>query len=122
MSALRHQIYNYSKGHVSHNLTTLLRDGDFRGLVQLLAGLPLAHLYRIQARLRGWSNYPIALILLEIAGNLAGPWSLWQSYQRVKREGRSAPYIPVQERSVGVPETLAVEAPQYATVGDSQQA
>ena len=122
MSALRCQIYNYSKGHVSHNLTTLLRDSDFRGLVQLLAGLPLAHLYRIQARLRGWSNYPIALILLEIAGNLAGPWSLWQSYQRVKREGRSQPYIPVQERSTGVPETLEVEVPQYATVGDSQQA
>jgi hypothetical protein len=30
------------------------------------------------------------LVLLEIRGNLAGPWSLWQSYRRVWREGRSA--------------------------------
>ncbi|HEY9877822.1 MAG TPA: glycosyltransferase [Leptolyngbyaceae cyanobacterium] len=98
MSALRRQIYNYSKGHVSHHLTTLLRDGDFRAIARLLVGLPLVHGHRIYWRLRGWSEYPIRLILWEILGNLTGPWSLWQSHRRVNREGRSAPYVPPSQR------------------------
>ncbi|WP_346289900.1 glycosyltransferase [Sphaerothrix gracilis] len=92
-SALKRQLYNYSKGHVAYNLTTWLQDGDWRGLAQVLLGLPLAHYYRIKERLLGRSDYPISLIWLEIRGNLAGPWSLWQSYRRVKREGRSRPPI-----------------------------
>ncbi len=90
MTALHRQLYNYSKGHVAYNLTTLLEDGDWRGLVQIVLGLPLAHLWRIFERLKGSSNYPISLICLEITGNLAGVWSLWQSHLRVKREGRIA--------------------------------
>lgn len=96
MSALRRQIYNYSKGHVAYHLTTLLRDRDLRSLVRLAIELPRSYIQRIKARLRGRSEYPLSLLLLEIAGNLAGPWSLWQSRQRVKREGRSDPYIPSQ--------------------------
>ncbi|MDP8966685.1 MAG: glycosyltransferase [Cyanobacteriota bacterium] len=122
MAALRRQIYNYSKGHVAYHLTTLLHDGDLRVLARILVGLPLAHASRIYSRLRGWSDYPISLVLLEISGNLAGFWALWQSRQRVKREGRSAPYIPVQERSVAASEPVSLETPQYATVGDSPQA
>jgi GT2 family glycosyltransferase len=98
MAALRRQIYNYSKGHVAYNLTTWLQDGDWRGLVQILVGLPLAHLSRTYDRLRGWSEYPISLILLEILGNLAGPWSLWMSHLRVRREGRSQAYTPPNQR------------------------
>ncbi|AOY80919.1 glycosyltransferase [Moorena producens JHB] len=90
MAELHRQLYNYSKGHVAYNLTTWLQDGDWRGLVQIVLGLPLAHLSRIYQRLRGWSNYPISLIWLEMTGNLAGVWSLWQSHLRVKREGRIA--------------------------------
>lgn len=88
--SLRKQIYNYSKGHVAYHLTTLLRDGDRRALHRLLVELPRTYLKRIYRRLRGRSDYPISLILLEIAGNLAGPWALWQSRRRVRREGRSA--------------------------------
>jgi GT2 family glycosyltransferase len=120
--ALRRQLYNYSKGHISYNLTTWLRDRDWRGLFQILVGLPYAHLYRIQARLRGVSDYPLSLIWLEITGNLAGLWSLWQSYRRVRLEGRSVPYIPVQQRSVASSKPISVEEPQYAAVGDTQQA
>ena len=96
-SALRRQIYGYSKGHVSYHLTTWLRDSDGRALVQLFAALPLYHYQQIRARLLGQSNYPLSLVWLEIAGNLAAPWSLWRSHQRVKREGRSAPYIPLSQ-------------------------
>lgn len=97
LQAFRKQIYNYSKGHVAYHLTTLLNDGDFRALARILVGLPLIHLSRIYYRLRGWTNYPISLVLLEAAGNFAGPWSLWVSRQRVKRIGRSSFSDPVQQ-------------------------
>jgi cellulose synthase/poly-beta-1,6-N-acetylglucosamine synthase-like glycosyltransferase len=99
LKALRRQIYGYSKGHVAYNLTVWLQDRDWRGLVRIFVELPFIHLYRIQSRLRGISHYPVALILLEILGNLAGPWSLWRSHQRVQREGRSNSYIPVAQRA-----------------------
>jgi GT2 family glycosyltransferase len=120
MSELRRQIYNYSKGHVAYHLTTWLRDRDWRGVVQILVGLPLFHVYRIKERLLHRSEYPISLVLLEIAGNLAGPWSLWQSHQRVRQEGRSRAYIPVPERSVSMLNPPLYETPQYATVSDLQ--
>ena len=91
--ALKRQLYGYSKGHVSYNLTTWLRDKDWRGLAQVLLGLPYAHYYRIREFLQGRSDYPISLILLEIRGNLAGPWSLWRSRIRVAKEGRSHPFV-----------------------------
>ena len=120
MPELRHQIYNYSKGHVAYHLTTWLQDRDWRGIWQILIVLPRYHAYRIKERLMGPSDYSIPMVLLEIAGNLAGPWSLWRSRQRVKREGRSEPYIPVSERPVAL-EEMSVNIPQYAT-SESHQA
>ena len=95
---LRKQLFDYSKGHVAYNLTTLLNDGDGRGLVRVLVELPLAHAWRAWLRFRGRSNYPYSLLLLEIAGNLLGPISLWRSFRRVRRLGRSMPYQQVSER------------------------
>lgn len=89
-AALRKQIYDYSKGHVGYHLTTWLHDGDHRGLFRVLVELPRSHLGRIYRRLRGRSHYPLSLLLLEIGGNLAGPWALWRSRRQVRREGRSA--------------------------------
>jgi GT2 family glycosyltransferase len=88
--ALRHQIHCYSKGHVAYHLTTLLRDGDRRALVRLGYSLPKTYLRRAYARLRRRSDYPLHLILTEIAGTLAGPWALWQSRRRVRRFGPGA--------------------------------
>jgi glycosyltransferase involved in cell wall biosynthesis len=96
--ALRRQLYNYSKGGPSYHLVTWLQDGDWRGLWRILVELPYQFAWRFQARLRGWTDYPMSLLGLELVGNLAGPWSLWQSYRRVRREGRSTPYIPVSQR------------------------
>ena len=89
MPALRKQLYDYSKGHVSYHLTTLLRDGDWRALINLLGLLPAYHLSRTVRRLIRRSDYPLSLLSLEVMGNLAGPWALWKSRQRVRREGRS---------------------------------
>ncbi|MBD1913103.1 MULTISPECIES: glycosyltransferase family 2 protein [unclassified Leptolyngbya] len=98
-AALRRQLYGYSKGHVSYNLTTWFRDGDWRGIYQILIGLSSYHLKRLVLWMLGRRDYPLSLILLEIWGNLAGPWSLWQSHRRVEREGKSDRYIPPAERS-----------------------
>ena len=88
--ALRQQIYAYSKGHVAYHLTTLFRDGDWRALLRLGYSLPKVYATRAYVRLRGWSDYPLSLILLEIAGSLAGPFALWKARRRVRRLGPGA--------------------------------
>jgi len=55
--------------------------------------LPLWHLkqcYRwLRSLLRGRKpGWPLSLVLIETAGNLAGPWSLLRSMWRVRRLGR----------------------------------
>jgi len=104
MDALRAQIYGYHKGHVAYHLTTWLRDRDPRALITLAVLLPkyrLRHLAGyVKGRLLGRDYYPLGLILLEIRGNLAGPWALWQSRRRVEREGRNDPYPPNPRQSV----------------------
>jgi len=105
MKALRRQLYNYSKGHVAYHLTTLIRDRDLRALTQLIIHLQVWRVWQIyqyvKALLHRRRRYPLSLILLEIAGNLAGPLGLWMSRKRVKREGHSNPYIPVSQRGEG---------------------
>ena len=40
----------------------------------------------------------MSLIIIEILGNLAGPFALWESRWRVKCQGRSNPNVPVSQR------------------------
>lgn len=98
MSALRRQIYSYSKGHVAYHLTTLLRHGDLRALTRFGWELPTWYARQTVRGFLGRGRYPLRLTIAEIAGSLAGPWSLWKSRRRVSREGRSAPYILPSER------------------------
>jgi GT2 family glycosyltransferase len=89
LKGLRRQIYAYSKGHVAYHLTTWIRDGDRRALIRLICELPLTYARRAYLRLRGWSDYPLALIAVEVAGNLAGPYALWRSRRRARLLGPS---------------------------------
>ncbi len=73
--AFRRQLFAYSKGHVAYHLTTLFRDGDLRVLLYLFVSLPRAYLFRAKSRLLGRTVYPLSLLLLEILGNLIGPWT-----------------------------------------------
>ncbi|GFE71018.1 glycosyltransferase [Chroococcus sp. FPU101] len=98
MKALRRQLFNYSKGIISYHLTTFLHDGDWRGLIAAVFGLPMWQLKRIKERFQRRCPHPIPMILLEFWGNLSGPWSLWISRQRVKRQGKSTPYVAVAQR------------------------
>jgi O-antigen biosynthesis protein len=100
MSALRRQLYNYSKGYVAYHLTTLMKDHDLRALLTLAVRVPGGHIWQILEWLCGRSSYPLSLALLEMAGHFVGPWALWQSRKRVKREGRSDLYVPISHRLI----------------------
>ncbi|MBZ0297734.1 MAG: glycosyltransferase [Anaerolineae bacterium] len=89
MSALKRQIYNYSKGHVAYHLITIFQDNDLRGLVHLLYVVPGWRSRQILGR----SNQSLAIIWQEIRGNLLGPWSLWQARQHVRRENRKYSFV-----------------------------
>jgi GT2 family glycosyltransferase len=97
ISSLRRQIYCYSKGHVAYHLTTLIRDHDLRALLRLAVELPKWHLWRIKEWLLGNRTYPLSLTLLEVTGNLIGPFALWRSRRRVKRSGRSKAFAPITQ-------------------------
>jgi hypothetical protein len=99
MNAFHRQLFYYSRGHVGYLLTTLFRDRDRRALVRLAYELPKGYAWYVKERWLGRSLYPLSLVALEIIGHLQGPWALWQSLRRVKREGRSGPYVPVARRS-----------------------
>lgn len=88
MPSLRRHLYNYGKGHVACHLATLIFDGDLRAMCRLLLELPVMHLRRVISRLCGRSIYPLSLLLIEIIGNLAGPFAFWWSLWRSGRDGR----------------------------------
>jgi hypothetical protein len=98
---LRKQIYAYAKGHVAYQLTTLVRDRDWRAVTRLFLELPRVYWWRIRSRLRGDSPYPLSLVALEVAGTVAAPLAWWRARRRVRRLGRSVPYVPVHARRVG---------------------
>lgn len=115
MAGLRRQLYNYSKGHIGYHLTTLINDRDLRSLVRIGYELPRYYMSCLRQGLRWRSGYPLSLAWLELRGNLAGPWGLWQSWRRVWREGRSGRYIPVAERPIRLEHSARIE------LGDSQK-
>ncbi len=85
MRALRRQIYAYSKGHVAYHVKTWTRYGDTRALFHLALTLPKWQIKKLVRWMRRSNDYPLSLILTEIAGNFAGPWALWRARQRARR-------------------------------------
>jgi GT2 family glycosyltransferase len=120
---LRAQLYNYSKAHVAYHLLTLFRDGDLRALTELVIHLPRWRLREVSERLRGRSAFPCSLVVVEILGNLAGPWALWQAHRRVQRHGRSGSYRSGSARTTELqaipPAALAAPRPPGARVGSA---
>jgi glycosyltransferase involved in cell wall biosynthesis len=106
--ALRQQIAAYSRGHVAYQLITLMRDGDRRALVRLGWSMPKTYIRRTYERLRGYSAYPIRLILMEIAGNLAGPWALARSIRRTRRLGPGARCASVDVAARSAPASVEI--------------
>jgi O-antigen biosynthesis protein len=92
MRSLRRQLYNYSKGHVALHLTTLINDGDPRGMFDIFIRLPRWRMRQLMTQakrsFKGQMRFPLSLVIAETLGNLAGPYALWKSRQRVKQLGR----------------------------------
>ena len=93
IAALRNQVFNYGKGNIAYHLTVLTRDRDWRVLPTVLIFLPLYYLKRLMFWVGGERAYPLKLILLEIAGILAGPWS-WCRSRWVIRQIRRDRQVP----------------------------
>lgn len=83
--ALNRQILNYSKGHAAYHLTTFLRDRDGRGLVRILAEIPMHQVRQLWRCLCGRNQTSIRTIMLEIKGHVLGPIVLWKSRRRVRQ-------------------------------------
>ncbi|GAN33091.1 MAG: glycosyltransferase [Candidatus Brocadia sp. AMX2] len=110
MPSLRHHLYNYGKGQVAYHLATLIFDGDLRALLRLLLELPITHLRRIIHRFYGRNIYPLPLLIIEIIGNLTGPFAFWLSLRRAGREGHRRLYIPANQESIAIPEQMPDKA------------
>ncbi len=85
MPALKRQLYAYSKGHVAYNIKTWQEYGDTRALFHLALTLPKWQFKKLARWVRRSNGYPLALIMTEIAGNLAGPFALRRSRRNVRR-------------------------------------
>ena len=90
--------------------------------MRVVFGLPLSHLWRAQRRIRGHSNYTLALLGIEVAGNLVGPVALWRSRRRVRRLGqryggqRAPGWQPLDAEKPLADYTPAVEVPDTEAV------
>ncbi len=98
LQALGKQTYRYSKSAAAYHLTTLLFDGDRRALKALFWTLPLHYVRRLVSSALGILDYPFSLAWWDVVGYCLGPWCLWRSHIRVRRLGRSTPYVPISAR------------------------
>jgi GT2 family glycosyltransferase len=81
---LARHYFEEGKGHVAGQIHLFLENGDFRA-VRTLLGLPGLHVARLVSAIRGTADaLPPKLLLAELAGNIMGPYALWQSYRRSK--------------------------------------
>lgn len=111
--SFRRQIYNYSKGHVAYHLFTFLRDGDLRGLWRVFFELPGTNLKQAWRHLSKRIDLPPCVTLYQVLGNLAGLFALWRSLRKVKRQGRSGPYVSPAERTAAGPIREEGRAPAF---------
>lgn len=88
--ALTKQLRAYYSGHVAHNVTSLVRDHDPRGLMRLArVGAYVALARARSATGRG----PVSPLMAraQVHGAVRGPLNYVRAQQRVKHEGRSVP-------------------------------
>ncbi len=96
--SLNHQIYSYSKGHVAYHLETWLKDNDWRGFLRVFVDMPKGQLKKLISSMRGRNGFSPSFVLNEIAGNFAGPYALYRAGRRVKKLGKSKPYVPQSQQ------------------------
>jgi O-antigen biosynthesis protein len=100
MQAVSKQWHGYMRSGAGYHLILWLQEGDRRAFKQLFSVLP-QHLWcYVRDRAMGKHQVPWPVVRGELTGYLAGFWGYYQSRQRVKRLGRSAPYVPPELRSL----------------------
>jgi O-antigen biosynthesis protein len=101
MKAFYKQVYGHMKGGTAYHLLLWLQEKDRRGRDQILIQMPLYLKDYFRDRLLQKHKTPWRLMWSELTGYVAGFWGYKQSVDRVKHLGRSAPYIPPQDRAPG---------------------
>lgn len=120
IKAFYRQVYGHMQGGTAFFLTLWLQEKDSRAFWHLFSELPRYYTRRIYERLRGLHQTPWRFLASEMAGYLAGFWGYWQSCQRVKQLGRSAPYVPVEQRGIHLQTVEAVETSVNTPVASLQ--
>ncbi|MBX3084373.1 MAG: hypothetical protein KF716_22240, partial [Anaerolineae bacterium] len=96
MEELQRQMIAYGRAMIVYELQIFFHDHDWRGLWQLAVVLPVYRLRQLvgllMAKARGKPTKTWVLFRWGVQGNIEGFSAYWQSRQRVKRMGRSAPY------------------------------
>ncbi|MBE9030715.1 glycosyltransferase [filamentous cyanobacterium LEGE 11480] len=110
MQALCKQWHGYMRSATCYHLILWRQEQDMRAKRQLFSVLPQGIWGYVCDRIKGKHHVPWMIVGNEISGYFAGFWGYYQSVQRVKRLGRSAPYIPVQQRSTQIEPTPTVAA------------
>ena len=113
LKSLYGQVYNYSKGHVAYHLLTWWEDNDWRGLKRVFWDLPKMHLKALFKSMNGRSAFPLSFIIKEIMGSLIGPLALFKSWRRVKKLGKSEPYVLPSERYQEQPASIKTFASRH---------
>lgn len=115
IDALKRQIYNYSKSQLAYHLITVKQDRDLRGLVNAFYAYPKWLLERMLLKMTGRGDWPAWFIWAQIRGYLASPIGFVRALRYVKKQGRSAPYVPV--RRVPITQECQDHAAPQAPVG-----
>jgi O-antigen biosynthesis protein len=103
MTALRKQQQHYMRSASACQLLVWQQDGDRRALQQMLKDMPIYLCQYVWKRLKGENKIPWSIVGSEFYGYYIGFWAYYQSKRRVKRLGRSAPYIPPADRPIPDP-------------------
>ncbi len=102
MPALCRQWHGYMRSATSYHLTLWLQEKDRRGFNHLVFGLPIYLWGYVIDRLRGQHQVPWSVVRSEVSGFFYGFWGYARSVLRVKRLGRSQPYVPPAQRTTQV--------------------
>ncbi len=102
LPALCKQWHGYMRSATAYHLILWRQEHDRRAYHQLFAVLPQGLWDYVGERIKGKHQVPWPVVRSEVTGYVAGFWGYYQSCQRVKRLGRSAPYVPPEARSLAM--------------------
>jgi O-antigen biosynthesis protein len=98
MKALQKQCHSNMRSSPGYHFILWQKERDPRAKQHLTSVMHSGMWGYVTDRLKGKHQVPWPIVWSEFTGYIAGFWGYYQSVQRVKQLGRSAPYIPPSER------------------------